>query len=42
MFNNIVFFDNFFVVAYIFLIMRTIKKAILYNIGMQTLIDLIY
>ena len=42
MFDNIVFFNNFFVVAYIFFIMRTIKKVNLYNIEMQTLIDLIY
>ena len=42
MFDSRVIFNNFFVVAYIFFIMRIIKKVNLYNIKMQTLIDLIY
>ena len=42
MFDDIVFFYNFFIVAYIFFITRTMKKVNLYNIEMQTLIDLIY
>ena len=42
MFDDIVFLNNFFVVAYTFFIMRTILKINLYNIEMQTLIDLIY
>ena len=41
MFDNVVFFNNFFILAYIFFIMSTIKKAYPYNIEMQTLIDLI-
>ena len=42
MFDNMVFFSNFFVVAYIFFIMSTIKKVNPYDIEMQTLIDLFY
>ena len=42
MFDDLVFFYNFFIVAYIFFITRTMKKVNLYNIEMQTLIDLIY
>ena len=42
MFDDIVFFYNFFIVAYIFFLTRTMKKVNLYNIEMQTLIDLIY
>ena len=42
MFDNMVFFNNFFVVAYIFFIMSTIKNLNSYNIEMQTLIDFIY
>ena len=41
MFDNVVFFNNFFILAYIFFIMSTIKKVCPYNIEMQTLIDLI-
>ena len=42
MFDNMTFFNIFFVVAYIFFIMSTIKKVNPYNIEMQTLIDLVY
>ena len=41
MFDNIVFFNNFFVVACIFVITSTILKVNTYNIEMQTLIGLI-
>ena len=41
MFDNMVFFYNFFVVAYTFFIMSTIKKVNPYGTDMQTLIDLI-
>ena len=40
MLDNMAFFHNFFVVAYIFFIMSTIKKVNPYNIEIQTLIDL--
>ena len=40
MFDNMAFFNNFFVAAYIFSITSTIKKVNSYNIEMQTLIDL--
>ena len=41
MFDNVVFFNNLFVLAYIFFIMSTIKKVYPHNIEMQILIDLI-
>ena len=39
MFDNMVLFNNFFVVAYIFFIRSTINQINPYNIEMQTLID---
>ena len=42
MFDNMTFSNIFFVVAYIFFTMSTIKKVNPYNIEMQTLIDLVY
>ena len=42
MFDNMAFFNNFFVVANIFFMMSAINEVNPYNIEMQTLIDLFY